>query len=143
MCKNSKIGGSPGWFEYLSKVTPPDWISSGQCQIIICLSLALLSLCFYNCFRSTGSDRFTAGRNRGAFGSVKVAGNNQGNIATGASCNSFGSLSLPFRKDSALSELQPSWGFLSDILLCVPRYTEQCQEQPCRGRIFLSRLLPI
>lgn len=46
MFKNSKIGGSPGWFEYLFKVTPPDWISYGPVPIIICLSLHYYSFAF-------------------------------------------------------------------------------------------------
>ncbi|MDX9799923.1 MAG: iron ABC transporter permease [Spirochaetia bacterium] len=44
--KNSKIGGSPGWFEYLFKVTPPDWISYGAVPIIICLSLHYYAFAF-------------------------------------------------------------------------------------------------
>lgn len=44
--KNSKIGGSPGWFEYIFKVTPPDWISYGPVPIIICLSLHYYSFAF-------------------------------------------------------------------------------------------------
>jgi len=33
--KNTKIGGSPGWFQYAFNVAPPDWISYGILPIII------------------------------------------------------------------------------------------------------------
>ena len=44
--KNSKIGGSSGWFEYLFKVAPPDWIAFGPFPIIICLSLHYYAFAF-------------------------------------------------------------------------------------------------
>lgn len=44
--KNSKIGGSIGWFEYLSGITPPDWLSYGAVPIIICLSLHYYAYAF-------------------------------------------------------------------------------------------------
>lgn len=36
--KNSKSGGSIGWFERIFTVAPLDWISCGLVPIIICLS---------------------------------------------------------------------------------------------------------
>ena len=39
--KNSRVGGSPGWFQYAFHVAPPDWLSYGPIPIIICLSLMI------------------------------------------------------------------------------------------------------
>ena len=44
--KNTKVGGTPGLFEYLFRVTPPDWLSYGPIPIIICLSLHYYSYAF-------------------------------------------------------------------------------------------------
>jgi len=44
--KNSKIGGSPGWFEYIFGAAPPNWISYGALPIIICLSLHYYAFAF-------------------------------------------------------------------------------------------------
>ncbi len=44
--KNTKIGGSPGWFQYAFNVAPPDWISYGILPIIICLSLHYYAFSF-------------------------------------------------------------------------------------------------
>ena len=37
--KNQRIGGTPGIFQYVTGIAPPDWISYGMLPIIICLTL--------------------------------------------------------------------------------------------------------
>lgn len=37
--KNRMLGGAPGMFEYIFKVSPPDWLSYGPVPIIICCAL--------------------------------------------------------------------------------------------------------
>jgi len=44
--KNTKLGGHPGWFQYLFHVPPPDWISYGPLPIIITLSLHYYAFSF-------------------------------------------------------------------------------------------------
>lgn len=44
--KNTKLGGNPGWFQYIFKVPPPDWISYGPLPIIITLSLHYYAFSF-------------------------------------------------------------------------------------------------
>ncbi len=44
--KNTKVGGSPGLFEFIFHATPPSWISYGPVPIIICLSLHYYSYSF-------------------------------------------------------------------------------------------------
>ncbi|MCD6122079.1 MAG: iron ABC transporter permease [Spirochaetales bacterium] len=44
--KNTKVGGSPGWFQYIFHAAPPDWISYGPVPIIICLTLHYYSYAF-------------------------------------------------------------------------------------------------
>ncbi|NOY09249.1 MAG: iron ABC transporter permease [Spirochaetes bacterium] len=44
--KNTKVGGTPGLFEYIFHMTPPDWMSYGPVPIIICLSLHYYSYSF-------------------------------------------------------------------------------------------------
>lgn len=44
--KNTRIGGSPGWFQYIFKVPPPDWLAYGPIPIVICLSLHYYAFSF-------------------------------------------------------------------------------------------------
>ncbi|MBI9101054.1 MAG: iron ABC transporter permease [Spirochaetales bacterium] len=44
--KNTRIGGSPGWFQYFFHVPPPDWVAYGAFPIIICLSLHYYAFSF-------------------------------------------------------------------------------------------------
>lgn len=44
--KNSRMGGTPGWFQYIFHVAPPDWLSYGPVPIIICLSLHYYAYAF-------------------------------------------------------------------------------------------------
>lgn len=44
--KNTKIGGSPGWFQSVFHMAPPDWISYGVLPIIITLSLHYYAFSF-------------------------------------------------------------------------------------------------
>lgn len=44
--KNTKVGGTPGLFEFIFHITPPDWLSYGPVPIIICLSLHYYSYAF-------------------------------------------------------------------------------------------------
>lgn len=37
--KNSRLGGSIGFFEYVTGIAPPDWLAYGPVPIIICLGL--------------------------------------------------------------------------------------------------------
>lgn len=44
--KNSHIGGATGWFEYMTGITPPNWIAYGPIPIVICLSLHYYAYAF-------------------------------------------------------------------------------------------------
>ena len=44
--KNQRIGGSQGWFEYITGISPPNWLSYGPVPIIICLSLHYYAFSF-------------------------------------------------------------------------------------------------
>ncbi len=44
--KNNRVGGAPGWFQYIFHVAPPNWLSYGPVPIIICLSLHYYAYAF-------------------------------------------------------------------------------------------------